>query len=80
MAVLWILTLAVTLHQGETSDTTGAADLPPPLPPVETFFISKHSSPCEAVRLAGCLVSASARVSLHKSPERVRVRAVYRFK
>lgn len=37
------------------------------------------------MRLAGCFASAlpaSARLSLHKSPERVRVlvRAVYRFK
>lgn len=36
MAVLWILTLAATFNQGETSDTAGVTDL---LPPVETFCL-----------------------------------------
>lgn len=39
MAVLWILTLAVTFHQGETSDTTGATDATDLLQPVETFSL-----------------------------------------
>lgn len=75
MAVLWILTLAVTFHQGETCDTRAAAadnlllETFPPLFPETSLW--------EDVRLPGCLCSAlpaSPRVSLYQARELVRVR------